>query len=473
MIVIRILSAIFITICTSSVIFTDTIANDLREHAGKTKSGKQKTDLNKKINDGKNVLCARELKSYRGISFFYAKDSSSRLVHIRILFDCSGPAHQEKSKAGVPAFYSSTVTEGCGPYSSVEFQKEVNAAMAYLSCNYDMDRIWFSVTTPTLTLERTVKLLNAALSDPRFEEDKIKTYQDAKVAALQNYSISPAGAALHQIAPSIIFRGHAYGNGLAGSAEDFAKLTVNDLQEYRKKFIVAGNARGCVFGNISEEQAKRLIDRIFDKISDGKRAKDTIVDIEPKISSLKKQYYVNGPVSLIIFILKGTKLKSPDRFPARIFSAIFGEGSLFKGKLMRILRGKGYIYGGSISTLHLNHSDYILGMLETDNSKVDKTITTLKNIIRDFREKGITEDELQFSKNLLKGSTVVDLRSSGGLCKFFFTAMRQGLGVNALGDFLDGIEKVTADEVNLFCKNNLDENNIPFIIMGGTADAGK
>ncbi|MBQ7674043.1 MAG: insulinase family protein [Alphaproteobacteria bacterium] len=468
------LTAIFMIISISSVVFSDTNtdikSNNLNKHININKV--PKTALNKKADNTKNIIYAKELKSYRGIKFFYAKDNSSQLVHVKISFDCSGSAYQEKQKAGVPAFYASTVTEGCGSYSSIELKKEISAAMAYLSSNYDMDKIWFNMTTPTLTLEKTAKLLNTVLRDPKFEEDKIKMYQDSKVAALQNYSISPAGSALHQIAPAIIFPGHAYGNGLAGSAEDFAKLTVNDLHKYRKKFIVANNAQGCVFGNISEEQAKRLIDKIFDKIDDGKKAKNIVVDIEPKIFSLKKQYYVNGPISLIIFILKGTKLTSPNRFPARIFSTIFGEGSLFKGRLMGILRGKGYIYGGSINTLNFDHSDYILGMLETDNSKVEAAITTLKGIIKDFREKGITESELQFAKNLLKGSTVVGLRSSGSLCGFFFTAMRKGLGVNALSDFLDGIDKVTIEEVNGFCKNNLNENDIPFIIMGGNIKGG-
>ena len=111
----------------------------------------------------------------------------------------------------------------------------------------------------------------------------------------------------------------------------------------------------------------------------------------------------------------------------------------------------------------------MLGILETDNKKVDKAIAALKNIIKDLREKGITEDELKFAKGYINSSTLVQLRTSGKLCNFYFAEMMRGRGVNALNERLDGINNVTLNEVKKFCKDNLDENNIPFVIIGGNA----
>ncbi|MBR1734141.1 MAG: insulinase family protein [Alphaproteobacteria bacterium] len=455
----------YIVICTLFMIFFDvTFANERNTPPAYTKNH---MTAQKK---SRNIQEVKELRSYRGIRFIYAQDTNSQLVHIKIAFNNSGAAYQELSKAGVPYLYSSTVFKGCGKYSSAQFERETSTEMINIFCAAGIDRVRFHLTAPLLTIDKGVSLLNAAICDPKFEKEKVKISQESVIAILQDYSINRNLVAIYTIIPSLLFKSHSYASGLFGSAENFIKLNVDDLQQYRKNFIIANNAEGCIFGNISEEKAKSLIDKIFENVNDGKISENSVEDIQPAITKFQKKYFVKGSGSSIIFALKGVKIKSKDRFAARIFTTIFGEGSVFKGRLLGILRGKGYIYSGSISTINYDHSDYIIGILQTDNKKVDQAISALKDIIRDFREKGITETELQFAKKLLKGSTVIGLRNSDNLSGFCFSAMLKGLGLNALSDFLNGIDNVTLSEVNMFCKNNLNENEIPFIIMGGNAN---
>lgn len=412
----------------------------------------------------------KELKSKRGIRFFYMKDSTTPLIHIKIAFKNSGAAYQKKSEVGVPAFYSQAVFQGCGKYSSVELEKAISDIASAISCNSNVDRIEFGLITPTIVSEKAIILLNTILREPKFEEDKVKIIQDSFVGALQNYAANPTGMLDHKFIPSIIFQSHQYENGDFGSAEDFAKLSIEDLKKYKDKFIVANNVEACIFGDVSEKKAIQLIDKVFEKIKDGKTAEDFILDTEPKLDFIQKKYYAQGPQSTIAFALRCARPKDVDIYTATIVSAILGNPPLFKTRIMGILRSKfGYIYGGRVTVVHQNHVSYMLGILQTDNKKVDKAIATLRNIIKDLREKGITEDELKFLKGYIKGSMMVQFRTSGKLCNFYFSEMMRGRGVNAFNERLNGINNVTLNEVKNFCKENLDENNIPFVIIGGNA----
>lgn len=434
------------------------------------KQSNKKAEKSEEVQQKKIETKVKELKSARGIRFFYMKDSSTPLIHIKIAFKNSGSAYQKKSEVGVPAFYSQAVFQGCGKYSSVELEKAISDIASSISCNCNVDRLEFSLTTPTIVSEKAINLLNTILRDPKFEEDRVKLIQDSTVGFLQNQAINPKWMAINKLIPSTIFQSHQYENGELGNVEDFVKLSIEDLKRYKEKFIVANNAEACVFGDLSEAKAIQLVDKIFEKIKDGEATEDLISDTDPKLDSVQKKYYAQGPQSTIAFALKCARPTDADVYAATIVSTMLGNPPLFKTRIMGILRSKlGYIYGGRIVVVHQNHASYMLGILETDNKKVDKAIAALQNIIKDLREKGITEDELKFAKGYINSSTLVQLRTSSKLCNFYFAEMMRGRGVNALNERLDGINNVTLDEVKKFCKDNLDENNIPFVIIGGNA----
>jgi zinc protease len=242
------------------------------------------------------------------------------------------------------------------------------------------------------------------------------------------------------------------------------------LKDYKKTFLVTGNAEGCIFGDITGDQAKNLMDKIFTNVPAGKPTADNVLDTEPIIAPVIKKYYADGPQSLIAFAMKCPRLKTPKRYPAVVLFRILGEGQIFRSRIMSTLRGElGLIYNGSVHMMDLKHSSYLLGILETDNSKVDKAIASLKKIIKNLRTEGISQDDLDFAKSNFKGSVLVELRTSASLCAFHFSAMLNGYETNALTEVLEKIDKVSLEEVNSLAGEILDENNITFVTIGGNA----
>jgi zinc protease len=396
---------------------------------------------------------------------------SAPIVHVKIAFKNSGASYQEKSKIGVPSFYSSSVFCGCEKYSKMQFEKEVANISSSISCANDTDVVAFSMTAPSIVLDKAVHLLNCAIRDPKFEKDKVKMVQDGIIATMQDYALHPADIAAHVFIPSIIFKSHVYENGMYGSPEDFARLSIDDLKKYKDKFVVTSNAEACVFGDVSEAQAIAVIDKIFSGVGAGTPVQDSVTDAEPQISNVVKKYYANGPQSTIVFALKGVRVRSQSRYAAFVLLRIFGGSGLFKSKIMNELRTKlGLIYGGYVSMADFNHASNMLGILKTDNSKVEQAITALRSIIKNLRENGITESDLEFAKSNIIGSTLVELRTSAKMCDFHFLAMLRGYGTNALQEIINGVRNVTLDDVKKLAGEILDENNISIVIIGGNSE---
>jgi zinc protease len=324
------------------------------------------------------------------------------------------------------------------------------------------------LTVPKIVLNEGIDLFNLLITSPNFEEDKIKVIQNDIAYYLQNYAADPVNIAVSSIVPSIIFKSHAYERGSFGFPEDVAKLSAEDLKNYKSKFLTAGNAEVCIFGDVSEKEAAALADKIFSGVKFGKPSADNVEDVAIKLNSEVKKYYAEGPQSLILFVLKTERPLSEKRYAAMVLYRILGEGSIFKGRILSKLRTeKGLIYGGTVNNVDLNHSSYVLGRLQTDNSKVQNAIDSLKEIVKNLREKGIGESELQFAKNNIKGMMLVSLRTSEDLCDFYFNKKLQGFKRTALPEIMEKISQVKLEEVNSLAREILDENCMSFVVIGG------
>ncbi|GHU17582.1 hypothetical protein FACS189472_04690 [Alphaproteobacteria bacterium] len=416
-----------------------------------------------------NSSKVKELRSNLGIRFLFMNDDSAPLVHVRVAFKYSGSAYMERAKCGLPDFYSEAVFCGCDKYTKVQFKKKLKDIMALGSCYANGDSIVFSITFPKIVLQEAASLTNAALNKPTFEKNEVKRIQDSIVGSLQSYDWNPRGFAECMFLPAIVFKSHPY-ETYYGSVENFAMLSIDDLRKYKTDYLVVNNAEACVFGDISENEAKDLLDRIFRNVPKGVAAKDTVSDTKPLLKAEEKVYYEQSPQSTIVFAMKTERHNSANRYVAAILNMIFG-GGMFKSRIMSILRSKeGLIYRGGAGIVHMNHVSYITGLLETDNSKVKKAIESIKKIIKDLRKNGITNEDLEFAKSNIKGSILVGMRTSDDLCGFYFREMLLGNGVTALKDLLDGINNVKLKEVNDLARKILDENNIPFVIIAGNKD---
>jgi len=410
----------------------------------------------------------KELCGSNGIKFWFMRDDSAPLVHVRIAFKNAGASHQKKEQIGLPTFYTYGVFCGSGKYSRVQFIEECSNLSIQIISKADMDNIVFSLTSPKIVLNEAINLFNALLGSPNFEEGRIKMLQNDLACFFYDYAASPIGVAVFLFVPSMIFKSHFYENGKYGSLEDFQRLSIEDLKNYKSKFLVTSNVEMCVFGDISENEAIALVDKIFNGIPKGQAAIDNVKDTVPQLDAEIKKYYVEGPQSTVCFALKTETPLSPKRCIARILCRIIGEGGTFKGRILSKLRTEmGLIYSGTAFCVDHKHASYIFGGLQTDNSKVQDAIESIKLLIKDLRENGITESELQFAKNNIKGSILVNLRTSGDLCNFYFTHKLLGYPKTILKDYIEKLEKITLEEVNAYAKEILDADNIPFLVIGG------
>ncbi len=415
---------------------------------------------------GSSFAEVKELVSSYGIKFWYHRDDSAPLINVALAFKNSGAAHMESIKRSVPKLYAYTVFCGSGKYSKEEFQEKLQNISVGLRCSANFDNIVFFYKYPKIVSNEAIDLFLLALTSPKFEKKIVEENKSYISYWLGTYQSNPISWYNNVMAPKILFENHPYGDGF-GNSEDTLKLNRSDLESFHKKYIVRSNAELCILGDVSEAEAIKLADKILASIPQGKKSPDNISDVKVKLQNFSRNLYYEGPQSYVLFSLPNILKSSEQKFAAYVLYRILGGGH-FKSKIMKQLRSElGLIYGGGISKTELKHSCFSVGTLQTSNKNTNKAIAEIKKILHQLRESGISQEELDFAKSNIKGSFLVGLRTAEDLCYFYMAKKLQGYSLNALEEFLQGIDSVKLELVNSVAKELLDENNLPIVVIGG------
>ena len=408
----------------------------------------------------------KELTSSHDVKFWYLRDDAAPLINVALAFRNCGSAHMDKTKTSVPNLFVNTIFCGCGNYSKEEFQEQMENISARFYVNDDPDNVSFFFKYPKIVSTEAVSLIKTTLSSPEFPKTEIEKNKNSFSYVLENYQVAPIFWCRKILFPKLMLKNHPYGNNIE-SSEHILKLNDTDLKSFHKKYIVQSNAELCIFGDISEREAVELADEILSSIPKGEKAQDNIPDVEPILENFNGKYHIEGPQSYVLFALPNILKTSEQKFAMSVLCLILGGGQ-FKSKIMEKLRSElGLIYGGGLSKVELKHTCFSIGFLQTSNKNTDAAISEIKLILKQLKENGISQEELDFAKSNIRGKFLVNLRTSENLCDFYMMKKLQGHSTNALEEFLHGIESVTLDQVNSLAKQIFDEKNIPIVVMGG------
>jgi predicted Zn-dependent peptidase len=165
-------------------------------------------------------------------------------------------------------------------------------------------------------------------------------------------------------------------------------------------------------------------------------------------------------------------IEHPDRYALQVLSTVLGGGMssrLFTE--VRERRGLAYYVFG------LNHSYTDAGSLYSqagvDINRIDEAVTTIASELRGIAADAVPADELEKAKNFAKGRFVLQLESSQGLILFGLRREVLEGRVPELEEVLDGINAVTAEDVQRVAQDIISEEKLRLAVIGPFDDPAR
>ena len=408
------------------------------------------------------ALDIKQIKTATGLKLWLVEDHKNPIVTIKFSFK-GGTSQDTPKLAGVVNLLSGLLDEGAGDFTSEEFQKELNENSISMSFSASRDNFEGSLVTLTETFDVAVELLSLAINKPRFDPEPLNRVKDQVVSSIRSSEEKPNNL-VGRVWWKGAFGAHPYGFPKRGTEASIGKITRADLQEMKKNLFAKDNLIIGVVGNISESRLKSAIDKVFGKLGNYAKLKDsgnaifqnhgeTIV-VERKI-----------PQSVVVFGQEGILRNHPDWFAALILFEVLSGG--FGSRLTEEIREKrGLTYSVSAYPLPMENAGLILGSVSTKNSKVKQTVLLIKKVWKEFSVNGPTKEEVENAKSYLKGSYGLQFTNSRSIAGLLVALQRHKLGVDYLTERSKLIEDVTLSDLKRVAKQLFNDDKLMFAIIG-------
>ena len=172
------------------------------------------------------------------------------------------------------------------------------------------------------------------------------------------------------------------------------------------------------------------------------------------------------PQSTILFAQPGLKIDDPDYYAGMVLNQVLGGGSF--GDLLteevRVKRGLAYsVY----SFQHpMDFAALWRGGAGTQNARVSETLSVIRDVLADVREKGVSADRIADAKTFITGSYPLRFTNSSRIASQLVSMQYYDFPRTYFETRNELIDAVGAEDVNALAAELLDPDALTFVIVG-------
>ena len=405
----------------------------------------------------------QQVTSPGGITAWLVHEPKIPMLSMRFGF-AGGSATDPAGKKGLANMVSGLLDEGAGELDSQAFQMRLEELSISLSFSARSD--YFSGRLRTLgeNREEAFRLLELALTAPRFDAEPVERIRRQIIAGLIRDQEDPGTVAsrewFHRVLPD-----HPYGSPVDGDIDHVKAIEIDDLKRFASARLARDTLVIGVVGDITAAVLAPLLDRTFGALPERAvpaPAPDVTVETTGRVVVLRKEI----PQSAVVFGMPGLKRDDPDWFVASVMNHILGGGALTSRLGEEVREKRGLAYSVYTYLMPLRHAATFMGGVGTQNARVAEALDIIKRELGRLRDEGVTAEELADAKAYINGSFPLRLTSSGRIAGLLVAIQRHGLGIDYIGRRPALIDAVTLEDVHRVARRLLRPEKMFIVVVG-------
>jgi zinc protease len=311
-----------------------------------------------------------------------------------------------------------------------------------------------------------MRLLQLALTRPRFDNDAVARVRTQIVQSLQQQGAEPAQVAAKGFMRAF-FNGHPYGHASDGEVAGIGAITQADLKAFAHSHWVKNGIKIAVAGDIAPAAAARLLGQTFAPLP------ATAPPPPPDVGRLGAPGTHVVPMAVpqpnAVFGLPGVMRSDPDFLPAYVANYILGGGGFSSRMMTEVREKRGLTYGINTSLVTWRKASVWLGQVATRADAINQTMDVVRQTMSDFAANGPTQAELNDAKTYLTGSFPLAFDSNAGIAAQLGTYQRQGLDAGYVARRNALIQAVTLADVRRVARRLFDPARLTVMVAGNAA----
>lgn len=375
----------------------------------------------------------------------------------------AGSAYETRENNGIAHVIEHMMFKGTKMRSAKEIATVSSRMGGDLNAYTAKEETCYYATVLDEHLEEAVKLLGDMLLDSRFDEIELQRELEVILEEIDMYQDSPEDLAIEYL-QKISMPDCSLGYFISGEKKVVSSFQRNDLLKFMDDFYTAERMVISIAGSLLDtERILELLEEKFSRIKPlGKKDKPMKTNFKQTFEILHKD---TEQVHLAL-LFPSVSYNNPERFAQSIFDHCLGDSD--DSRLFQRLREElGLVYSiYSFNSLYANTGIFqIYGAMNPQ--KAEKVLFEMGDILKELREKGITEEELNGAKSRLRAELLMELDSCQNRMSQNGKSLLLAGKLETTEEIVEQIMKVSVEEVHQFAKKYLKLSAASMVAVGG------
>ena len=376
----------------------------------------------------------------------------------------AGAADEPQGKAGIAHLLEHLMFKGTPKHPGGDFSRIVRANGG--------DENAFTTQDYTAYFQRVMKERLPLVME--FEADRMQNLQLTDETVLPERSVvleerrqrtdnDPSSLLAEQV-DAALYTAHPYGKPVIGWMPEVSALTRQDALDFYAQHYEPENAILVVAGDVTPDEVKPLAERFYGTLKNRRPAVERSRVTEPPPNAerrvIMRDARASSPSWQRQYLTPSARnLPQRDELAMSILADILGGGN--QSRLYRTLTVEKKLAAYAGAWFNADQLDYgTFGVYAAPNQGIalEEVEKALDAILTDIAAKGITQDELDRSRNSMIASSTYLLDSQQSLARIFGVALTTGETIDSVLNWERDMGTVTLDDVNKAAQRVLDRN---------------
>jgi zinc protease len=381
-----------------------------------------------------------------------------------------GSAYDPRDAEGTTWLLSRVIDRGTESRSADQIAEELDGRGITLSISVTRHLLSIACTCLAEDFDPVFALLGDILMHASVPNGELATRKGEVITAIRQDEDNPAVRANETLMSRLYRDGHPYGRRTKGTPAIVERLSRNDLLRQHASRFGPAELIAVVVGDVASSRAQDAAARVFGPWRPTASSPLVLPPVRPALTRETIAIpMMNKAQADIAYGFTAVTRHDPDYYAFWLMNNAFGQYAI-GGRLGDSIREKqGMAYYVS-SALDANVAEGPLAIRAgVSPTNVDRAIASIDEEINRLVRDGLTQGELDESRQFLIGSMPRALETNIGIANFLQNEEFFGLGLDYDLELPDKLRAVTLDAANAAARRVLDVNRATVVVAGPLA----
>jgi predicted Zn-dependent peptidase len=372
-----------------------------------------------------------------------------------------GSRHESAERGGIAHFVEHMLFKGTTTRSAEDIAQAIDSIGGQLDAFTAKEYASYYIKVLDEHLPLAIDILSDIVMNPAFSAEDIEREKKVVVEEIKMVEDTPDDL-VHELFTQGFWADHPLGRPILGTRETVESFSSALLTDYFRNAYTARNLIISAVGNLEHEHVRELLDKKFAAVpTTGERLEERPPTVAPKILVRNKEL----EQSHVCLGASSYPQNHDDRYASYVLNTLLG-GSMSSRLFQNVREKRGLAYAVFSGLSAYRDAGSFTIYAGCSNEAVGEVIDLVVEELRGIRRTDVPAAELQRAKDHLKGSLMLSLENTASRMSHL---ARQEIYFDrqfGLDETLQGIERVTADDVRRVAVDLFRDGSLAATVLG-------